>query len=217
MLIYVGAHCKKCNLLARNIDPLTSQGHARWTVAQTDWNFHPPLKLANSLLPQQPVNPHFICVATFNTCYFKVLDCPPLSAKVLGERIWAWISVKRTSHSVKGPLIAWKDREFGGQHFDMSETSRSHTFSWDESTLKSWKMWSKAWQLNFVPNKTEQRKLADERCFSMWLLQTNLSAQKIVNMIGSSSKELGVRTYCSCSHVCMRCSVWGVCASAGNV
>ena len=140
MLIYVGAHCKKCNLLARNIDPLTSQGHARWTVAQTDWNFHPPLKLANSLLPQQPVNPHFICVATFNTCYFKVLDCPPLSAKVLGERIWAWISVKRTSHSVKGPLIAWKDREFGGQHFDMSETSRSHTFSWDESTLKSWKM-----------------------------------------------------------------------------
>ena len=55
-------------------------------------------------------------------------------------RIWAWISVKRTSHSVKGPLIAWKDREFGGQHFDMSETSRSHTFSWDESTLKSWKM-----------------------------------------------------------------------------
>lgn len=45
----------------------------------------PPLELANSLLPQQPVNPHFLYVATFKKKgYLKVLDCP-LSA----QKFWA--------------------------------------------------------------------------------------------------------------------------------
>ena len=63
--------------------------------------------------------------------YFGVLECPALSAKVLGERIWAWISVKRISHSMKGPLIVWKDREFLGHDFDMYKMFRfAHFFGW---------------------------------------------------------------------------------------
>ena len=129
MLIYVGAHCKKCNLLARNIDPLTSQGHVRWTVAQTDWNFHPPLKLANSLLTQQPVNPHFICMATFKKKrLLQSVGLPPSQRKSFGR---ANLSVnqrekdlpqrERTPHSVKGPWIRrpafWHVWNFPLAHF----------------------------------------------------------------------------------------------------